>query len=164
MLSAKRDQILTVIHKLAESLGNARSRQECMNGYNKGMKILAPTSVFIGILTLFGCASKTQVDSTADFAEQREMKRAAYEKKLNSWEGKTIAAVIDELGVPQSSFKYENGTQLIEYYESRNIILPLAAAGSIPMSVPVHQYCRTTFSISKANIVQSVKYKGNWCY
>lgn len=102
---------------------------------------------------------------------------AGYEEILDSWMGSSESSIVSSWGAPDNVYTAPDGTRIITYYSSRNIVLPGTAptytttvygntayttsSGGSP-ATNIGMSCETSFTIKKGRII-SWRYQGNDC-
>ena len=121
-------------------------------------------------LLLGGCASM-------------EQRRADFTAAMDAWVGKSLDDLVQAKGPPTSSFTLSNGKRVVEFLRKDTMItggdgMTMMTPVFVPngggwVYVPQQTYfparsmtmlCKTLFTVSTENVIESWKAEGNDCY
>lgn len=82
-----------------------------------------------------------------------------YERVLDSWAGSDISNLIERWGPPSETYTMPDGRHLYTWYFNEGVVA--MPAGN--MAYAVQRYCKTTFTVGRAGVVERWSYQGNAC-
>jgi hypothetical protein len=83
-----------------------------------------------------------------------------YGEMLDGWVGRPTDELVRAWGPPDGSYPLSDGGKVIEYDERRNVAYYDYYFGSYVEELR----CKTLFTISREDVIQSWKWQGNDCY
>lgn len=87
-----------------------------------------------------------------------------YQEVVNLWVGKTETKLVTVLGPPTSVYKLDDGSKFLTYESNYGTTGASSYIGNgLAVGSNRPNWCKTSFLVSKASIVTSVKTEGNRC-
>lgn len=88
---------------------------------------------------------------------------AKYDRKLQTWKGKSVDSLILAWGAPTSFVELTDGRKMVEYHESDSKQIQHRMPNGSYYIQNLNSHCTTRFIIDKKNLIQSYSFEGSDC-